>query len=121
MLIPCQYIYISETMPLRHRHTGVGLGMSAQWLMAFLTVYAGPIGFEKVGWKIWIWFAVFNVIGFPYVYFFLRESRGRSLEHMNELYNEKLGVGVPGERVSSVGKGTHHVEELEAGSLTNTE
>jgi hypothetical protein len=61
--------------------------------MAFLTVYAGPIGFERVGWKIWIWFAVFNVIGFPYVYFFLRESRGRSLEHMNELYNEKLAVG----------------------------
>ncbi|PSN69120.1 sugar transporter-like protein, partial [Corynespora cassiicola Philippines] len=89
---PLPYIYISETMPLRHRHTGVGLGMSAQWLMAFLTVYAGPIGFENVGWKIWIWFAVFNVIGFPYVYFFLRESRGRSLEEMNELYNEKLGV-----------------------------
>lgn len=61
--------------------------------MAFLTVYAGPIGFENVGWKIWIWFAVFNVIGFPYVYFFLRESRGRSLEHMNELYNENLAVG----------------------------
>ncbi|KAF2876441.1 sugar transporter-like protein [Massariosphaeria phaeospora] len=89
---PQPYIYISETMPLRHRHTGVGLSMSAQWLMAFLTVYAGPIGFESVGWKIWIWFAVFNVIGFPYVYFFLHESRGRSLEHMNELYNEKLAV-----------------------------
>ncbi|KAF2015784.1 sugar transporter-like protein [Aaosphaeria arxii CBS 175.79] len=90
---PLPYIYVSETMPLRHRHTGVGLSMSAQWLMAFLTVYAGPIGFEKVGWKIWIWFLVFNVIGFPYVYFFLRESRGRSLERMNELYNEKLVVG----------------------------
>ncbi|KAF2260887.1 sugar transporter-like protein [Lojkania enalia] len=89
---PQPYIYISETMPLRHRHTGVGLGMSAQWLMAFLTVYAGPIGFENVGWKIWIWFAVFNVLGFPYVYFFLRESRGRSLEHMNELYNNNLAV-----------------------------
>jgi hypothetical protein len=80
-------------MPLRHRHTGVGLGMSAQWLMAFLTVYAGPIGFENVGWKIWIWFAVFNVVGFPYVYFFLRESCGRSLERMNELYNEDLMTG----------------------------
>ncbi|ORY12069.1 sugar transporter-like protein [Clohesyomyces aquaticus] len=103
---PQPYIYISETMPLRHRHTGVGLAMSAQWLMAFLTVYAGPIGFEKVGWKIWVWFAVFNVIGFPYVYFFLRESRGRSLEHMNELYNEKLAVVSgsvsPSEREASV-------------------
>ncbi|KAF2475032.1 sugar transporter-like protein [Lindgomyces ingoldianus] len=90
---PQPYIYISETMPLRHRHTGVGLGMSAQWLMAFLTVYAGPIGFENVGWKIWISFAVFNVTGFPYVYFFLRETRGRSLEHMTELDNEGLAVG----------------------------
>ena len=95
-------------MPLRHRHTGVGLGMSAQWLMAFLTVYAGPIGFEKVGWKIWVWFAVFNVLGFPYVYFFLRESRGRSLEHMNELYNEKLayseGASVAASEEGSVRK-----------------
>jgi MFS family permease len=100
-----QYIYISETMPLRHRHTGVGLGMSAQWLMAFLTVYAGPIGFENVGWKIWIWFAVFNVIGFPYVYFFLRESSGRSLERMNELYNEKLAVGSDGGSIDGSVKG----------------
>lgn len=61
--------------------------------MAFLTVYAGPIGFERIGWKIWVWFAIFNVLGFPYVYFFLRESRGRSLEHMNELYNNDLAVG----------------------------
>lgn len=34
--------------------------------MAFLTVYAGPIAIESVGWKTWIWFAVFNVVGFPY-------------------------------------------------------
>lgn len=53
-------------MPLRHRHTGVGLSMSSQWLMAFLTVYAGPIAIESIGWKAWIWFAAFNVIGFPY-------------------------------------------------------
>jgi hypothetical protein len=64
-------------MPLRYRHTGVGLAMSAQWLMAFLTVYAGPIAFAMVGWKVWIWFAVFNVVGFPYVYYFLRETSER--------------------------------------------
>jgi sugar porter (SP) family MFS transporter len=111
---PLPYIYISETMPLRHRHTGVGLGMSAQWLMAFLTVYAGPIGFERVGWKIWVWFAVFNVIGFPYVYVFLRESRGRSLEHMNELYNNDLAVGS-----GSVGTGSVKSEHFEKGDVTS--
>jgi len=53
-------------MPLRYRHTGVGLSISSQWLMAFLTVYAGPIAIAHIGWKTWIWFAVFNVLGFPY-------------------------------------------------------
>lgn len=53
-------------MPLRHRHTGVGLSISSQWLMAFLTVYAGPIAIEHIGWKTWIWFTIFNVLGFPY-------------------------------------------------------
>ncbi|KAL2214964.1 general substrate transporter [Thermoascus aurantiacus ATCC 26904] len=89
---PLPYIYVSETMPLRHRHTGVGLSISSQWLMAFLTVYAGPIGIANVGWKTWIWFAVFNVIGFPYVYFFIYETKGKSLEHMNELYSGKLAI-----------------------------
>ncbi|PGH07084.1 hypothetical protein AJ79_06362 [Helicocarpus griseus UAMH5409] len=86
---PLPYIYVSESMPLRHRHTGVGLSMSSQWLMAFLTVYAGPIAVANVGWKTWIWFAVFNVIGFPYVYFFIRETRGRSLENMNDLFGDE--------------------------------
>ncbi|KAK2735171.1 hypothetical protein FQN55_002261 [Onygenales sp. PD_40] len=85
---PLPYIYVSETMPLRHRHTGVGLSMSSQWLMAFLTVFAGPIAVSNIGWKTWIWFAVFNVIGFPYVYFFIRETRGRSLENMNDLFGD---------------------------------
>ena len=53
-------------MPLRHRHTGVGLSISSQWLMAFLTVYAGPIAISHIGWKTWIWFTVFNFLGFPY-------------------------------------------------------
>lgn len=109
-------------MPLRHRHTGVGLGMSAQWLMAFLTVYAGPIGFQNVGWKIWVWFAVFNVIGFPYVYFFLHETSGRSLEHMNELYNEKLAIGseVVGSGTASLSEGSVNGEQSLKGEVATS-
>lgn len=29
---------------------------------------------------------VFNVLGFPYVYFFIKESKDKDLEHMRELY-----------------------------------
>lgn len=55
-------------MPLRYRYIGFSLSVSAQWLSAFLTTFAGPIAIAdtSVGWKTWIWFLVFNVIAGPY-------------------------------------------------------
>lgn len=55
-------------MPLRYRHIGFSLSVSCQWLMAFLTVFAGPIAIadKSVGWKTWIWFLVFNFIAIPF-------------------------------------------------------
>ncbi|EEH45061.2 uncharacterized protein PADG_01211 [Paracoccidioides brasiliensis Pb18] len=111
---PLPYIYVSETMPLRHRHTGVGLSMSSQWLMAFLTVYAGPIAIANVGWKAWIWFAVFNVAAFPYVYFFIRETRGRSLENMNDLFGDEHLI----DGNSSSGDTSDDVKEVKAAPVS---
>lgn len=55
-------------MPLRYRHIGFALSVSCQWLMAFLTVFAGPIAIAdpSVGFKAWIWFLVFNFIAIPF-------------------------------------------------------
>lgn len=57
-----------EFIPLRYRHIGFSLGVSCQWLLAWLTVYAGPIAAAnpRVGWKVWIWFLVFNVLLIPF-------------------------------------------------------
>ena len=101
-------------MPLRYRHIGFPLSISSQWLMAFLTVFAGPIAIAdpNVGWKTWIWFLVFNAIGGPFgkliltlwlksgsfpanmlfsVYFCCPETRGHSLEEIDLIFmSEKL-------------------------------
>lgn len=39
------------------------------FLFTFLTVFAGGIGLETVGARIWIWPLVFNVVAFVFVYF----------------------------------------------------
>ncbi|KAF2458811.1 sugar transporter-like protein [Lineolata rhizophorae] len=85
---PVTYVYSSDIMPLRYRHIGFSLSVSAQWLMAFVTVFAGPIAIAdtNVGWKTWIWFLVFNVIAFPYVYFCCPETRGRTLEEIDLIF-----------------------------------
>ncbi|KAF2816325.1 sugar transporter-like protein [Mytilinidion resinicola] len=85
---PVTYVYASEIMPLRYRHVGFALSVSSQWLMAFVTVYAGPIAIAdpNVGWKTWIWFLVFNAIAAPYVYFCCPETRGLTLEGIDLIF-----------------------------------
>ncbi|KAF2842057.1 sugar transporter-like protein [Patellaria atrata CBS 101060] len=85
---PVTYVYASEIMPLRYRHIGFALSISSQWVMAFVTVFAGPIAIadENVGWKTWIWFLVFNVLAGPFVYFCCPETRGRSLEEIDLIF-----------------------------------
>ncbi|OCL10213.1 general substrate transporter [Glonium stellatum] len=90
---PVTYVYASEIMPLRYRHIGFALSVSSQWLMAFLTVFAGPIAIAdtNVGWKTWIWFLVFNAIAGPYIYYCCPETRGRSLEEIDLIFmSERL-------------------------------
>ena len=83
-----QYVYASEIMPLRYRHLGFALSVSSQWIMAFITVFAGPIAIANpaVGWKTWIWFLVFNFLAIPFVYFCCPETRGSSLEEIDLLF-----------------------------------
>ncbi|KAF2087656.1 MFS general substrate transporter [Saccharata proteae CBS 121410] len=90
---PVPYVYASEFMPLRYRHIGFALSVSAQWISGFLTTSAGPIAIAdpSVSWKTWIWFLVFNAIAGPYVYFCCPETRGRTLEEVNSIFmSERL-------------------------------
>lgn len=85
---PVTYVYSSEIMPLKYRHIGFALSVSSQWLMAFVTVFAGPIAIADpaVDWKTWIWFLVFNAIAAPFVYFCCPETRGHSMEEIDLIF-----------------------------------
>ncbi|KAJ9643591.1 hypothetical protein H2199_004270 [Coniosporium tulheliwenetii] len=92
---PVTYVYASEIMPLRYRHLGFALSVSSQWIMAFITVFAGPIAIAdpQVGWKTWFWFLVFSIAAVPYVYFCCPETRGRSLEEIDLIFMSESAQG----------------------------
>lgn len=46
----CIWLYCAEIAPLEYRHIGAGFTAFGEWLMTFITVFAGPIGFENIGW-----------------------------------------------------------------------
>ncbi|KAK5107240.1 hypothetical protein LTR62_001594 [Meristemomyces frigidus] len=91
----CVWLYCSEIAPLEYRHIGAAATASGEWLMTFITVFAGPIGFANIGWYFWLWVISGNVVAVVFVYFLCPETGGKSLEQVDYLFVRK---GFPGLR-----------------------
>lgn len=86
-------MYASEIMPLRTRNKGVALGVGAHWLSNFVVVYITPQAIEKLGYQLYIIWAVLNASFVPITWFFYPETARRSLEDMDEVFRmEKFGM-----------------------------
>jgi magnesium-transporting ATPase (P-type) len=65
------------------------MGVFTQWFITFIVVKFGPLGIQKSGWKFYLLFCVFNVLAIPFVYFFVKETKGLSLEEIDVLFAKK--------------------------------
>ncbi|OQD72417.1 hypothetical protein PENDEC_c021G02411 [Penicillium decumbens] len=65
---------------------GTAIASAANWLFAFVVVMIIPPAFQNIGWKTYIIFAVINACFIPVIYFFLVETRKRSLEDIDVIF-----------------------------------
>ena len=79
---PASQVYMAEIFPSRIREAGVAIGTSTQWLFNFVFSQATPHAVENLGWKTFVMFAVFNFALVVLTWFFIKETKGRSLEEM---------------------------------------
>ncbi|POS74198.1 hypothetical protein DHEL01_v207405 [Diaporthe helianthi] len=84
--VGCPWLYGPEIAPLRYRHIAGAAGSLGEWLFSFITVFAGGIGAEVVGWRIWIWQITFCIIAVVFVYFCCPETKGKTLEEIDEIF-----------------------------------
>ncbi|SPO05570.1 related to quinate transport protein [Cephalotrichum gorgonifer] len=89
------WIYIGEMFPNRIRESGVAIGMATQWLFNFAFSFITPHAVQNLGWKTFLMFAIFNFSLVAYVYIFILETKGRSLEEMESLFAEKFKRWLP--------------------------
>ncbi|PVH62980.1 hypothetical protein PAHAL_3G445600 [Panicum hallii] len=88
---PMAWVYSSEILPLRLRGQGAGLGtamnrtMCAVVIMTFITLYKA---ITMAG--AFYLYAAISAAAFVFVYACLPETRGRSLEDMEDLFHTKL-------------------------------
>lgn len=75
-----KFLYASEIAPLEYRHIGAAFFSSGEWLMVFITVFAGPIGLTASGWPFWFFILSGNVAAVIFVFLLCPETSGKTLE-----------------------------------------
>lgn len=84
---PMGWIYPSEIIPLYIRSKAVSLATLFNWGCNFSLTFFTPTAFRNIQWRFYIIFGSFCVGAFVHVFFFFQETQGRSLEEMNDIFD----------------------------------
>ncbi|RMY74654.1 hypothetical protein D0863_03081 [Hortaea werneckii] len=85
---PVAWIIISEVFPLGMRAKGVSIGGSSNWLNNFAVAMATSDFIDTSQFGAFIFFGVVTTIGVIWVFFFVPETKGRTLEEMDEIFGD---------------------------------
>lgn len=83
---PVAWIIISEVFPLGLRAKGVSIGGSSNWLNNFAVAMSTSPFIEVSQFGAFIFFGAVTTVGVVWVYFLVPETKGRTLEEMDELF-----------------------------------
>lgn len=83
---PIPWVYLSEIFPTRLRSYGVGMGAATQWLFNFCITELTPSAVHHIGYRTFIMFGCFCFGMGLFVFFFIKETKGKSLEDMDILF-----------------------------------
>ncbi|CAJ2499697.1 Uu.00g025500.m01.CDS01 [Anthostomella pinea] len=83
---PVPWLYMSEIFPSRIREAGVAVGTATQWLFNFVFSQITPHAINNIGWRTFLMFCIFNWSLVVYTWFFIRETKGKSLEEMEAVF-----------------------------------
>lgn len=83
-LIP--FMYAGEVAPLSIRHKITAMGACTNWLFNFLIAEVSPRAMKSIGWKYYIVYACISAFAFTVFFFFYPETKGRTLEEIDEIF-----------------------------------
>ncbi|WP_299093212.1 sugar porter family MFS transporter [uncultured Metabacillus sp.] len=82
---PVLWVTLSEIFPLRLRGFGMGISVFFLWITNFFIGLAFPIMLDKIGLSTtFLAFAVIGIVSLFFIYKYLPETKGRSLEEIEE-------------------------------------
>ncbi|KAF2431333.1 general substrate transporter [Tothia fuscella] len=88
---PAAWVYGSEIFPTAYRARGLNFAASGGAIGSIIVAQVWPVGIQNIGSKVYFYFMAINLVCIPIVYFFYPETKGRSLENMDVLFNKSHG------------------------------
>lgn len=89
------FMYSAEIAPLRIRAKVTAMSTATNWLFNFALAEITPIGFSTIGWKYYLVYVCTNCAALVFFYFFCPETKGRSLEGIDEIFKRSESLFDP--------------------------
>lgn len=87
----CIWVYCAEVWGDNvSRQRGASLATSANWIFNFAIAMFTPSAFKNITWKTYIIYATFCAAMFVHVFFFFPETKGKRLEEIAQIWDEKV-------------------------------
>lgn len=110
------WVYPAEIFPLEIRNLGNALTTFVNWVLNLVIAQASPTGLSNLGFRYFYVFFAFNIIALLSYIFFFPETKGRTLEQMDELFGDQLvphAMEDPVAAQAAMEKEAHMVETVE--------
>jgi len=87
---PSSWTYPAEIYPSAIRAKAVSLATASNWAWNCALAFAVPPLLWLIDWKLYMIFATFNGLAFIHVFFTAPETKGKTLEEMDEVFDSGL-------------------------------
>ncbi|KAL2756720.1 hypothetical protein ACRALDRAFT_1062410 [Sodiomyces alcalophilus JCM 7366] len=91
-ITPLQALYPVEVLSFEMRAKGMAFSSLAVNAAGLLNQFAWPVSMEVLAWRTYIIFTVWDAIQVVVIYFLLPETKGRTLEELDEVFQAKNPV-----------------------------
>ncbi|KAN0090603.1 general substrate transporter [Hyaloscypha variabilis] len=84
------WVYPAEIFPVEIRARGNSISTLVNWCLGLLIGQTAPLALQKIGFKFFYVFFVSNLLAAASYWIFFPETKGKTLEQMDELFGDQL-------------------------------